>query len=155
MTLHALISAFQHDHSCRTTLFPDSVMSKDELRTLGWKLWWNIWIFFEITAHKSMVEQLISYWFWRHCMPLFWYSSMIGYAEIHCFLTSKDELSTFGLKMWWNICICLEITGHMCTVEKLTSYGIWWHCMLLFQHSSMITHAEIHCFLTQWCLKMS
>ncbi len=47
------------------------------------------------------------------------------------------------------------ITGRICKVEKLTSYQFWWHCMQFFRHSSQITHAEIHCFLTQRCLKIS
>ncbi len=47
-----------------------------------------------------------------------------------------------------------EITPHMWTVKRLTNQGFWWLCTSSFQHFSMITHIEIHCFLTQWCLKM-
>ncbi len=91
VTLYAIVLVFQHHHSSRNTLFPDSMMSKDELSTPGWKLGWNIWFFLEITAHI------------------------------------------------WN-------------VEKWTNYSFLEHFILLFQHYNMIVHAEIHCFLTQWCL---
>ncbi len=46
-----IISAFQHDCSCRNTLFPNSVMLKDELSILVWKMRGNICVFSEITDH--------------------------------------------------------------------------------------------------------
>ncbi len=60
VTLHAIFAAFQQDHSCRNTLFPDSEMSEDELSTLGWNLGTNIWLFSEITAHIWMVDIISS-----------------------------------------------------------------------------------------------
>ncbi len=76
VTLHAIISAFQHDHSYRNILFSDSLMSEDEVSTLGWNLVRNIWIFSEITAHIWTVENWTNNQFWWHCMPLFQHSRM-------------------------------------------------------------------------------
>jgi len=77
VTFHATISVLQHDHSGRTTLFSDSLMSEGEVSTLGWKFWWNVCIFLKITGCICKVEKLTSYRFWWHCMPIFWLSSRI------------------------------------------------------------------------------
>ncbi len=81
VTLHAIISAFQHDHSCRNTLFPDSVMSENELSILGWILCWNIWNFSEFTDHMCTVERLINCWFWWHCIPFFSIPACTGHNQ--------------------------------------------------------------------------
>ncbi len=60
VTLHAIISAFQYYHSCRNTLFPDSVMSEDELSKLWWKLRRNISIYLEIILQMCIKDRKVN-----------------------------------------------------------------------------------------------
>ncbi len=101
-----IISAFQHNCSCRNTLFPDSVILKDELSILGWKMKGNIWFFFrnhssyvygrKLNKLSVLVTLFAIVLAFQHdclCRNTFFPDSMM----------SKEELSTLGWKLGWNI----------------------------------------------------
>ncbi len=100
-------------------------MSKDDLCTHGWKLWWNIWLFLQITAYMCNVVKVNKLWFlvtFHTIILAFQHDRSCRITLFPDSLMSKDELCTLGWKLWHNICIFLEITG--CIYVRQKSYQV-------------------------------